>query len=267
MPKTTGDELFERYLQEHGYEVGPHEPDLTELGIAKRPDFLPGLGELQIACEVEQFTSGASALERRLADQRTVPASGKDVYGPIRNHVAKAAQQLKPLTALELPLVVVLANPERAMIDLSVQHVLSALYGDPTFAMEIDPTVGAAVGEGCLEFGRDGKLTNDHPYLSAIALLRRREHRADRVAEIAGEERGDRDPSDFDEATTEALKLLKRLDREELPQGDYVYVDLIETMSEAAVPLPEAWFDDERDSRWRLNADGFFELVRGHLRS
>jgi hypothetical protein len=26
--------------------------------------------------------------------------------------------------------------------------------------MEIDPTVGAAVGEGRYEFGRDGKLTN-----------------------------------------------------------------------------------------------------------
>jgi hypothetical protein len=193
MPKTTGDELFERYLREHGYEAGPHEPDLAEHGITKRPDFLPQLGELLIACEVEQFTSGASALERRLADQRTVFASGKEVYGPIRNHVAKAAQQLKPLIALELPLVVVLANPEGAMIDLSVEHVLSALYGDPTFTMEIDPTTGAAVGEGRYEFGRDGKLTNDHPYLSAIALLRRREHRADRVAEIAAEERGDRD--------------------------------------------------------------------------
>jgi hypothetical protein len=160
VPKTSGDELFERYLREHAYEAGPHEPDLAEHGIRKRPDFLPHLGELQIACEVEQFTSGASALERRLADQRTVAASGKEVYGPIRNHVAKAAQQLKPLTALELPLVVVLANPEGAMIDLSVQHVLSALYGDPTFTMEIDPTVGAAVGEGRYEFGRDGKLTN-----------------------------------------------------------------------------------------------------------
>jgi hypothetical protein len=267
MPKTSGDELFERYLREHGYEAGPHEPDLAEHGIAKRPDFLPELGELQIACEVEQFTSGASALERRLADQRTISASGKEVYGPIRNHVAKAAQQLKPLTALELPLVVVLANPEGAMIDLSVQHVLSALYGDPTFTMKIDPTVGAAVGEGRLEFGRDGKLTNDHPYLSAIALLRRREHRADRIAEIAAEERSDRDPSDLDEATTEALKLLQRLDREHLPEGDYLYVDLIETLSDAAIPLPEAWFDHERDSRWRLNADGYFELVRGPLRS
>ena len=97
--------------------------------------------------------------------------------------------------------------------------------------MTIDPTVGAAVGDGRLEFGRDGKLTKDHPYLSAIALLRRREHQADRIAEVAAEERGDRDPSDFDEATSEALKLLERLDREDLPEGDYLYVDLIETTS------------------------------------
>ncbi|HMC07230.1 MAG TPA: hypothetical protein VKG89_07540 [Solirubrobacterales bacterium] len=267
MPKTSGDKLFERYLREHGYEPGAHEPDLAEYAIAKRPDFLPRLGELRIACEVEQFTAGASALERRLADQRTISASGKEVYGPIRNHVAKAAQQLKPLTALQLPLVVVLANPEGAMLDLSVQHVLSALYGNPTFTMDVDPAVGAAVGDGRLEFGRDGKLTNDHPYLSAVALLRRREHRADRISEIADEERGGRDPSGFDEATAEALQVLKRLDREDPPEGDYLYVDLIETVSEKAVPLPREWFAGEHDSRWRLRADGYFELVNGQRRS
>jgi hypothetical protein len=267
MPKTSGDELFERYLREHGCEPGPHEPSLADHGIEKRPDFLPGRGDLRIACEVEQFKFGASALERRLATQQPVSASPKEVYGPIRNHVAKAAQQLKPLIALELPLVVVLANPEGAMLDLSVQHVLAALYGNPTYTMEIDPVAGAAVGEGRFEFGRDGKLTNDHPYLSAIALLRRRERRVDRIDEIAAEERTGRDPSDFDEAATEAVKLLQRLDREDLPNDEYLYLDVIETMSEAARSLPDEWFDGEHDSRWRPNADGYFESVRGPRRS
>jgi hypothetical protein len=72
------------------------------------------------------------------------------VYGPIRRHIASAAKQLKPLTALDLPLVVVLANPEGAMIDLSVEHVIAALYGKPMFTMPVDPTLGRAVGEGHL---------------------------------------------------------------------------------------------------------------------
>jgi hypothetical protein len=57
------------------------------------------------------------------------------------------------------------------------------------------------------------------------------------------------------------------LEQEELPEGDYVYLDVIETMSESAVPLPDDWFDGEHDSRWRLNLDGYLERVRGPLRS
>lgn len=156
MPKTSGDELFERYLQDHGYEPGSHEPSLEDYGIAKRPDYLPNRGTVCIACEVEQFTPGASTLERRLAGQRTASASPKEVYGPIRKRVESAAKELKPLRALEIPLVVVLANPEGAVIDLSVSHVLGALYGNPTYTIPIDPSVGGAVGEGRFEFGRDG---------------------------------------------------------------------------------------------------------------
>lgn len=267
MPKTSGDELFEPYLLEHGYQRGPHEPSLAGHGIDKRPDFLPRRGCSRIACEVEQFTPGATALERRLADQQTISASPKEAHGPIRNRIASAAKQLKPLAALQLPLVVVLANPEGARVNLTVEHVLGAIYGNPMFTMRIDPAAGGPVDEGHFEFGRDGKLTNDHPYLSAVALLRRREHRTDRIAEIAAKERRGRDPRDFDEAATEAMALLNRLQQEELPEGDYVYLDVIETISNAAVTLPVDSFEGEQDSRWRLNADGYFELVRGPQRA
>jgi hypothetical protein len=263
MPKTRGDELFERYLLERGYDPGPHEPSLAAVGIEKRPDFLPRFGGMQIACEVEQFSLGSSSLERRLSSQRTVSASPKEVFGPIRSHIKEAAGQLKPLQALQLPLVVVLTNPEGAIIDLSVNHVLAALHGNPTFTMQIDPASGAAAQGGRYEFGRDGKLTNDHPYLSAVALLRRREHRQDKADEIAAGERAGRAPRDLREASVEAARLLRRLNQTELPEGDYVYVDVIEAASSSAIVLPQEWFGGEHDSRWRLNADGHFEQVRG----
>jgi hypothetical protein len=264
MPKTSGDELFERYLREHGYDPGEHEPDLSEHGIAKRPDFLARLGEVTVACEVEQFTPGSSAVERRLAGQRTATASAPEVYRPVRKRIESAAKQLKPLTRLQLPLVVVLANPDGAMVDLSVDGVIAALYGNPTWRMTIDTSTGAAVDEGRMELGRDGKLTNDHPYLSAIVLLRWREHRVDRIAEIAAEQRSG--GTDFDTTASEAAALLKRLEAEKLPEGDYVYVDVIETLSEQAIPLGEEWFVGSRDSRWRVNADGYFECVCGSPR-
>ncbi len=266
MVKTTGDELFERYLREQGYDPGLHEPSLAAYGIKKRPDFLPSLGSMQIACEVEQFTAGASALERRLTSQRTVIASAKEVYGPIREHIKEAAGQLKPLQALEPPLVVVLANPEGALVDLSLNRVVAAMYGNPQFAIRIDTTIGAAAGPGRLELGRDGKLTNDHPYISAVALLRRREYKMDRIDEIAAAEAPARQARDLDETSAQALGLLRRLNREKLPEGDYVYLDVIETASECAVRLPLDWFAGEHDSRWRLNVDDYYEHVRGPRR-
>jgi hypothetical protein len=261
--KTSGDELFERYLVEQGYDPGPHEPDLAARGIAKRPDFVPRCVQMQIACEVEQFAAGASALERRLSGQRTFAASPREVYGPIRNSIKEAAGQLKPLQPLKLPLVVVLANPEGAIVDLSVNNVVAALYGNPEFTMQIDPAAGSTVSGGRFELGRDGKLTNDHPYISAVALLRRREHRQDKADELAAADTGQGAPRDLAEASVQALRLLRRLHQAELPEGDYVYVDVIETASASAMPLPEGWFAGERDSRWRLSAEGYFVQVRG----
>jgi hypothetical protein len=167
---------------------------------------------------------------------------------------------LKPLRELEPPLVVVLANPDGAFVNLSSEHVLASLYGNLTFTIPIDPTSGGAVSDGRFEFGRDGKLTNDHPYLSAVALLRRREHKVDRIAEISAEER-EPAPRDFDEAARAAYKLSQRLEKEDLPEGDYLYLDVIETASNTAVPLRDDWFRGPNDTRWRLNSEAYFERI------
>jgi hypothetical protein len=63
------------------------------------------------------------------------------------------------------------------------------------------------------------------------------------------------------------VTLLNCLEREDLPTGDYIYLDVIETISESAVPLHEDSFDGEQDSCWRLNTEGYFELVRGRRRT
>jgi hypothetical protein len=48
-----------------------------------------------------------------------------------------------------------------------------------------------------------------------------------------------------------------------VPEGDYRYVDVITTMSEQAVALPENMFDGPRDSRWQFDADsGGYGRVR-----
>jgi hypothetical protein len=188
-----------------------------------------------------------------------------EVYGPIRNQVKEAAKQLKPLAVRGIPLVVVLANPDEARVNLSVESVIAALYGNPQWTMQIDTATGAAVDEGHLELGRDGKLTNDHAYLSAVVLLRRRELALDARDKILAELRKgyDGEATTVEERQKRAVAIIEELERHDLPEGHYFYVEVIETLSQDAVPLPEAWFCGERDRRWRHNADGYYELIYG----
>ena len=164
-----------------------------------------------------------------------------------------------------MPLVGVLANPAGAPVDLSVSHLLAALYGNPQWAMTIDSQSGAAVDEGRLELGRDGKLTNDHPYLGAIVLLRRRELAQDAAEKILAERKGRSTdaPKTARERRERMAAAFDELSRHELPDGHYFWADVIETTSEAAVRLPEDWFDGDLDRRWRCNQQGRYELIRG----
>jgi hypothetical protein len=62
------------------------------------------------------------------------------------------------------------------------------------------------------------------------------------------------------------MALLRRLNQEHLTDGDYVYVDVIETVGGEAVALPPEWFAGDRDSRWALDENGYYHRVRGPSR-
>lgn len=261
MSKTAGDKLFERYLLENSYEPGPHEPELGLLGVRTKPDFVASRDGMKIAFEVKQFEPGASKLEKRLHSQRTISASPKEVLGPIRNQVREAARQLKPLHTEGFPLVVVITNPLGALVNLRVRNVLEALYGDVNFTFQVDSQTGQANEPGHFEYGRNGKLTNDHPYLSGIVLLRQRDKSADRIEAISSELQGSRPPRTWENAADEAAVLIERIQQETLPEGDYLYCDVIETVSDSATRIPDELLNGARDTRWRLGSDGYFASV------
>lgn len=62
-------------------------------------------------------------------------------------------------------------------------------------------------------------------------------------------------------SSAKAMALLKRFDEADLPEGEYVYVEVIETISESAVQTSPEWFDCPQDTPWRLNLEGYFERV------
>ena len=88
----------------------------------------------------------------------------------------------------------------------------------------------------------------------------------DRIDQIASEEAPGHKPHDLDEAFDHAMALLRRLNQEHFPDGDYVYVDVIETVGGEAVALPPEWFAGDRDSRWALDENGYYQRVRGPSR-
>ena len=232
MPKTKEDEHFETYLVEHGYEPGEHEPDLAELGVSSRPDYLPtnSTGE-RVACEVKGFD--VNNLTRRLDQQPSgVTAGPREKYGPIRNQVKDAAHTLKPLAPQGAPPVVVLARAvPGVVVDLSVQNVANALFGDARYVQEIDRETGAVVGEGRHLLGRDGALTNDHQYVSAVAVLTREaivsvERRAV-FAEVRAATSGFSALSHADQTA----RLLAALDGRTFSPGFRYWLDVIEALS------------------------------------
>jgi hypothetical protein len=167
---------------------------------------------------------------------------------------------MRELAGSGVPVVVVLANPQGMFIPLTTAEVIYALYGNPGYTFEIDTET--AVTELQAFAGRDREITSDHPYLSGVLVLRHRTNEQDYADDLPvnlAEKHGWLGPAKtMDEATERALVFSKAMDetteRGEIPDGDYLYADLIVSMSNEATPLPPNVFDGPRDSRWEFDA-------------
>jgi hypothetical protein len=246
---------FDRYVAEHGQNPGDSEPDL---GIEESPDRLITWKDQQVVCEIKEF--GADVVR---STGRVQSIGATRWYRPVREKVHQGARQMRELRDSEVPRVVVLANPQGMFIPLKTADVIYALYGNPGYTFQVDPATGAAVTEPQAFAGRDGEITNDHPYLSGVLILRHRTNEQDFYDELharLAEDHGWVDTAKMTaEATERSRVFLEAVDaakgRGEVPDGDYLYADLIVAMSDQACPLPRTVFDGPRDSRWEFNQD------------
>jgi heat shock protein HspQ len=242
---------FERYLRENGYAYD-YEPDLD---VPTHPDFRARRSDVEVVCEVKGFEE-PPPLERRLAGaNQTVAVSADEEYGPMRSAVREAARQLKPLAGSPWPLVVVLANPMGFRVNLSIERLVEAMYGNPGIVGNFNPEKGE-VEDFHFELGRDGRLRNDHPYISAVAILHERELAREHYDEWRADWKKTREPLDhptMKEIIAEAMaeqRAWRRSDASKnVPDGNVYWLELLTTGSLDAVPLPEAAFDGSRDQR------------------
>lgn len=230
-----GELLFEAYLAEHDYPEPAYEPDL---GVRTRPDYVVVRGEAEAICEVEEFDadSGWSPGNAGPSGRRSM----EDVLRPVRHKIRAAARQLKPLAGSGRPLVIVLANPRGAWVGLSPQEIVWAMYGDPAFAFSVDSRTGELVDKGGFITTANGKLRNDHPYITAVTVVSQRDRAIDFYDElVAG-----MDGASGDEKWR-AINAAK--DRGEVPEGHYHRLDVYRTMSAHAAPLRGELFNGPKD--------------------
>lgn len=247
--------MFEGYLREQGYAIPEHEPDL---GVAKRPDYLVERDGLKCVCEIKEFdreTTSTPGLGT--GGKRFGSFDSETVLKPVRSQIRRAASQLKPLAGSGLPLMVVIANPHGAWVDTSDRQVIAAMFGDPTVAFTINTETGAAEGDARFEFGRNGKLRADHPYISAVGFVRERARAAD-VTDKIRRQLADASPKERMAATHEAEA------RGELPDGAYHRMDVFGTVSPDALPVPDGLFDAPMDRLFAYDPEaGMYGQVRG----
>jgi hypothetical protein len=168
--RSEADRDFEAYLTQYGYDF-EHEPGFPEVNATRLPDYRVSRRDTVAVCEVKQFKT--RRISERLARQRNAMLSDREVFGAVRNQVDAAAKQLKPFTALGVPLVVVLSNPLRADVQLDFWHLAHALHGNPQAVIPIGPD-GDPAGPAREQAGRDGAITTKHRYVSAVVALHRR---------------------------------------------------------------------------------------------
>lgn len=250
MTTDPGEALFERYLKATGYDVVAYEPDL---GTAKRPDYLIRAAGQEVVVEVESFNT------------LPMPAMPPDAFvdmtpkmKAVRNKISAGAAQLKGIESR--PLVVVLANPRNSWVPLEGAMFLGALFGDP--GARLTPEGGMTMGSG--RNGRlhvkelDGSVHGNHPYLSAVAVLRLIYPKTVWAAAMAqSEAMGNTNPLSIVRVATRLLA------EQGETAAEAICLDVFECVSDSAIPLPRDVLAGPYDTRWGVTGVGEYWQVAG----
>lgn len=242
-PGAAAEARVARYLNERGYAFAI-EPDL---GIAKRPDFVVTAEGHTVVAEVKAFDTYGMFTDA--VPNQLMARSLKEALRPIRRQISNAAVQLRELQGRGWPLVVFLDNPAGRPIPIDSPYmVVSAMYGD--IQMEAAVSTDGSLGDLRAVAGRNGKLTNDHPYISAVAVVRREDHAAAWAAQWF-----DTHQAAFGDDVVALAAAFAEASATDAPEGDEIFLEVFEAISPTAVPLPRNVFNGPRDLRWVPNSE------------
>lgn len=136
-----------------------------------------------------------------------------------------------------------------------MERLIEAMFGNPGWSGRFDPAEGR-VEDLDFRYGRDGRLRNDHPYISAVAILREREILTRVLRAVARAVDNDAQPIDnpsYKDVVREFMAEQEAWDahasENEVPEGTVYFVEVVTTGSPEATDLPEELFDGPRDRR------------------
>ncbi len=239
-----GEGLMARWLNERGYPF-EFEPDW---GVPTCPDFRVRHGSNIVAIEVKTIEGQGLFTNVRVGDHGFRPMD--KALKPLREKIHAAARQLKPLASSGISLVILLANPHNRPVPFSAELLISAMYGDPAYQFASTGGTGSTGSTGSTDrmlLDRNGKLTNDHPYISAVALIREKSNAAADIETWYAKNR-----HDFS-STKKMIAEARRLGL--LTGGTTVAVDLIDTVTDTP-RVPPMFLNGPDDRRWAPTADG-----------
>lgn len=251
MTDDLGERLFGRYVADRGYTILGRDVDL---GTPKRPDFHLRHGGDEVVVEVKTFNP--PRIPPRARGNGPVCRDLK----PVRERIGAGAKQLRGITGRGL--VVVVTSPLDPFIPLSPMDMMEAMYGDLSVDFNDGPGHDAYLGRNAkLRIDEpDGTAHGDHGYLSAVAVMRCAPA-ADRKLAVWMRDHVGSYSTDLAAFTAG----LDHIERQTGDISDVVCLDVFETVSVAAHPLPRAIFTGPLDGRWGLTARGRYGPLESPL--
>lgn len=265
--QTDSEELFKRYLDGNKnvlkYEYHP------VLGGLKFPDYKIYTKQCEILCEITEFTD--TKLNRLLECQGTAVLDVNDVLKPIREKISYESRQFSEYRNLNIPCVVVLCNSKRVRVELSSDFILSAMYGNISGKLVINKSGREAAKWLGWYYDRNGKLTNQHQYISAVVVLERNYPNKEIFSELArkiyNEENEKAKRKDSFAVARKAIgQFLK--EKNQLRQNTQIDFEKevlrlrIYHNFRTLVPLPTSSFATDTDEEWVLDSSkGVFVKV------
>jgi hypothetical protein len=276
---TVGEEVVASYFVEHGvsFEFEPPWSEVLGIEVADNPDFLVDPGVVRAVVEVKQFET--TRLRDRFArSNRTVTLGDAEVFGSIRRQMTQPArEQLLAFAGLGVPLVVALTNPLGGDVALDFFHVAHAILGNPKYTIPVGPEGPVAAGEmiaedygafvSVIQDGQQTRLVNQHPHVSAVAVINERELAADWRQAVFARQPRISPGANHDERVAHFNRVRAALEQAgPPPEGAYRWASVYDLSGNPTepgfqgTPLPRSLFAGPRDEWLGFRGGEFGEL-------